>query len=325
MNHGEALKPYLKQGQQLSNCKYFLQSNRIGNTTLHFAFDKEGVYEFSNDWLYLLKVYFNKVACPYKQILELYIKYKDEPPKTVVTGSSVLLSTSFSTGTIHGYVGIFDIICQLKNSGLTYDNYMIHDNAQAGIKNIVETLFSGKNIVYIKSGTLYEFESLALLAVKYHNFHFHRKGEIELIRNIEILLEKEFLLPNFVFDESIAVIKNGNSVRLTSDGVYNYEQVQRFCDTNNYKLIEPTESSEQVYYNRLYNCKNLVLTWGTTYFKALLYISDKCENITVLVAPGGYTSQYKSFLNGKSLLTKYKNAILTYKLVANLDLGALTL
>ena len=319
MNHGEALKPYLKPGQFVSNCKYFLQKNPIGNTTLNFAFDNKGIYEFSNDWLYLLKTYFNKGTGPYKQLLETYVKYKDAPPKTVVKGSSVLLSTSFSTGTIHGYVGIYDIISQIKNSGVTYDNYMVHDNAQPGIKNIVETLFSGKNIVYIKSETIYEFESLALFAVKYHNLHFNRNGEFELINNIETVLKEGFLLPNFTFDESIAVIKNNKSVRLTGDGVYVWEQAQRFCKRNNYKFIEPTESSEQVYYNRIYNCKNLVLTWGTTHFKALLYISDKCENITILVAPGGYTSQYNSFLNSKTLLTKYKNATIRYELVANLD------
>jgi hypothetical protein len=120
--YGDAIKPYLKQAQQLSNCKYFLQGNPIGNTTLNIAFDKEGIYEFSNDWLYLLKVYYNKVACPYKQLLETYLKYKDAPPITVVKGTSVLLSTSFSTGTIHGYVGIFDIIYQLKKSTVKYDN-----------------------------------------------------------------------------------------------------------------------------------------------------------------------------------------------------------
>jgi hypothetical protein len=323
--YGDAIKPYLKQAQQLSNCKYFLQGNPIGNTTLNIAFDKEGIYEFSNDWLYLLKVYYNKVACPYKQLLETYLKYKDAPPITVVKGTSVLLSTSFSTGTIHGYVGIFDIIYQLKKSTVKYDNYMVHDNAQAGIKNIITNFFPNHNIVYIKPNIIYEFESLALIRVTHHNFHFRGKGELELIQNIQKLLNEYFLIPEFTFDENIAVIKNNNSVRLTGDGVYGWKEVQSFCKINNYKLIEPTESSEQVYYNRIYNCKNLILTWGTTYFKGLLYISDKCENITVLVAPGGYTSQYKSFLNGKTLLTKYKNATITYKMVANLALATLTL
>jgi hypothetical protein len=202
---------------------------------------------------------------------------------------------------------------------------IIHDNAQAGIKNIITNFFPNHNIVYIKPNIIYEFESLALIRVTHHNFHFRGKGELELIQNIQKLLNEYFLIPEFTFDENIAVIKNNNSVRLTGDGVYGWKEVQSFCKINNYKLIEPTESSEQVYYNRIYNCKNLILTWGTTYFKGLLYISDKCENITVLVAPGGYTSQYKSFLNGKTLLTKYKNATITYKMVANLALATLTL
>jgi hypothetical protein len=323
--YGDAIKPYLKQAQQLSNCKYFLQGNPIGNTTLNVAFDKEGIYEFSNDWLYLLKVYYNKVACPYKQLLETYLKYKDTPPNTVVKGTSVLLSTSFSTGTIHGYVGIFEIISQLKNSTVKYDNYMVHDNAQAGIKNIITKFFPNHNIVYIKSNIIYEFESLALIRVTHHNFHFRGKGELELIQNIQKLLNEYFLIPEFTFDENIAVIKNNNSVKLTGDGTFNAAEVQRLCNRLTYKLIEPTETSEQVYYNRIYNCKNLILTWGTTYFKGVLYISDKCENITVLVAPGGYTSQYKSFLNGKTLLTKYKNATITYKMVDTLVGGLDTL
>ena len=67
--------------------------------------------------------------------------------------------------------------------------------------------------------------------------------------------------------------------------------------------------------NILYNSKIFIASWGTSFFKNYIYISDKCEKIIVLIFGNDFITQYNNYINEKKLLCKFKNAAIIYHIV----------
>ena len=63
-------------------------------------------------------------------------------------------------------------------------------------------------------------------------------------------------------------------------------------------------------------CENLIILWGTSFFKNYVYISDNCKKIIVLVMENSnFIEQYNCHKNNNILLKKFKNAEIIYKII----------
>ena len=76
--------------------------------------------------------------------------------------------------------------------------------------------------------------------------------------------------------------------------------------------LEPSITDEISLINFLYRCSLLVISWGTAFFKNYIYVSEKCTQIIVLVIGPNFINQYNDHFKTNNLVTKYKNATVSY-------------
>ena len=312
---------FVNDSTQISNCKYFFNNELYSNTTISIAFDDNFIYKYSCDWLYLILVYYFNPDSPselYNNLKSIFIKYKSTNG-TFIPGNSVLVSSSFSSGTIHGYLGIFEILIDLQTK--TFDKYIVHQNAQKGIKELIELSVPKDKILYINGDNLYDFEHLTLIPIRSHSTHFSPSEIPYLQQTIIPFLDNLLFKIESPVNECIAVIKSSTSSNTTNDGVFNHDEVVNFCNENIIKLIEPTDYSEDNYARIIHGAKKIITSWGTSFMKAMLYISDNCEHIDVLVYGEVFESQYKSTSESSNPYPhKYKQATIKYHLISSLSM-----
>jgi hypothetical protein len=235
---------------------------------------------------------------------------------STIMNKSVLVSTPFSSGTVHGYIGILEIISTIKQSNIEYDNYIVHNNAQQGIKDIINLSFPSNKIIYIEPNTIYYIQNLQLIPIKYHCYHYNSSDEINYINtNINPLLNEIFFNKQSVINNNICILKSSKSINLTSDGIFNFNDIEKYCNKNNLVNIEPTNYSEDEYARIIYNSTNIIFSWGTVFFKGMIYISDLCKIIHVIISGDGFIGQY----NNSPKPNKYKNAEIKYYIITKLD------
>ena len=304
----------------IKNCNYYFLGKLHGNTTISLAFDTTYIYKYSCDWLSLIINYFYQ-----NPNNDVYIKLKDTFLKNTsskgiyIPGNSVLVSTSFSSGTVHGYVGIFEILIGIQYTN--YDTYIVHQNAQKGIKDLIEIAIPKEKIYYMAEDTLYTFEQLTLIPIKTHNFHY-TKSELPYLEGTIYPFIKSLLFTGpLPIHNSICILKSSQSSNLTVDGIFQFNEIELFCKTNGCLRIEPTEYSEDKYARIIHGTMRLIVSFGTTFFKAMLYISDQCKQIDVLVYGKNFEFQYKSY----EFPSRYKEANISYHIVSSLEDFAKTL
>ena len=121
--------------------------------------------------------------------------------------------------------------------------------------------------------------------------------------------------------DKIAIIKNNGSQNLTGTAIFNRNIVINFCNENNYHLLEPGTISEIHLIYLLNNAKTIALSWGTTFFKNLMYISDKCENVYVIIKKGSpFVNSYYNNKKNSILLDSFKNAKIEYIITDNINI-----
>jgi len=312
----------LNVSTSIENCHYYLQSGLHGNTSINMAFNSQNLFSYSNDWLYLIWVYYSANHPLYGILYSKWLENKTKPPTVHIPGNSILVSSSFSSGTAHGYVGIFEIIAEIKRVGLQYDNYIVHANAQDGVKHIIAKAFPHTNLIIIEPETVYNLQHLTLIPIKYHSYHFVHDTEhvlVDIVPVIQSLLLTEKAAPI----SKLAVIKTRSGQNLTAEGVFNDEDVQTFCKMRELVYVDPKDVTETVYFNTLYAAETIVFSWGTTHFKGLLYISDECKQVTILVK-NDFIYQYEFHRTTDTLVFKYKNANIKYMILER-DSDLLTL
>lgn len=296
------------------DCNYYLDSKMYANSSINMAFNKTNIFTFSNDWLYLILVYYTQNVGIYSEILSLWEEKKNKVPDVIISGKSVLVSSAFSSGTVHGYVGIYEILAKIKQENIEYDNYLVHENSQDGIKHIIATAFPNGHIIYIEAGLIYNIHNLRLIEIKHHNYHYC--DEIDYIEtNITPLIRDLFLNKAETANISrLAVIKTETGQNLTSDGVFKIDDVLDMCKTRNIEYVDPKFITESQYFNKIYAAEKILFSWGTTHYKGLLYISDKCKKIIIIVKDN-FILQYNTLLNHNQLVYKYRNAEIKYVMI----------
>ena len=297
-------------------CKYFLNKNLTGNTSVSLAFTNKKVFRYSNDWLYLID---NRENLIYKDMETLFIKNRYKVPEISVNGNSVLVSTPFSSGTAHGYAGVLDIIHGIYTSNIKYDRVVLHENTQRGIVDIIKCCFPDHMLYFIKADTVYSFDSLTMIPVTIHAYLFKDNLELNhLYKNIMPLLDNIFFKDciDCSNNTDLCVLKSSKSSNLTAVGVFNQTDIEIFCYLNNLTPVEPTDYSEDAYARLIHSAKTIVFSWGSTFSKGAVYISDRCTEIIVLVHKEFMTQFTDARENiGHSL----KNANITYVPVTDIS------
>ena len=291
-------------------CKYIFLGQLWGNSTVSVAFDTESIYKYSCDWLYLIVSYLHASPTPgiYNDLFNVFQNCRSVQGCRI-PGRSVLVSTSFSSGTIHGYIGILEVLMSLNGP---YDTYVVHQNAQHGIKDLIELAVPSEKIYYILPDTLYDFDDLTLIPVRTHSIHFS-EAEYGTIQAITDFVHRLLFSIECPLSDTVVVLKSSTSANLTGDGIFQYEDIMTFSNQKGWPFIEPIEHKEDEYARIIHGSKRLVMSFGTTWTKGMLYISDRCEQIDVIINGSTYQEQYNAFLGSSHAFpSRYKNAAIIY-------------
>jgi hypothetical protein len=185
-----AINSFCNNSTDLKKCKYVLDGKMVGNSSVSMAFNSKQIYRYSNDWLYLIKHLEHPM---FRAIERVYIANRYKEPSVNISGRCLLVSTVFSSGTSHGYAGILDIIEKCLSSGRNFDKYIVHGNAQSGIRDIIRCSLPADKVYFIKEDTVYRFESLFVFPVSFHVFLYKNVKELTyLTTKICPLLDKIF-------------------------------------------------------------------------------------------------------------------------------------
>lgn len=130
---------------------YCISKEKLGNTLNMIAYKNDKIYSISNEWLYLIKNYYDQENRPimYEKVVELYYKIKNNiniKNFEIIPFHTISFISSFSNGTSHGYTGIYSFLIEYEKNYDKYKNYKIalYKNSQKGIIDIVENFLIKK-------------------------------------------------------------------------------------------------------------------------------------------------------------------------------------
>jgi hypothetical protein len=314
---------------ELKNISYCI-GNLIGNSLLTLAIKNDNGYimSYSSEWLYLIKSYYPNSGM-YNEIVNFYYnilnkKYKVEN----INENTLSLITCFSAGTVHGYAGLFNILCEYVDNYDKYKNYklLVYNESQTGILNIIDHLcdkniIDRSKIIFLNKNVIYNINSLYIIPNNYHIFNniLAEKVSIFIEKNISFDKNKIKYYSSLHLSKNIkniCIIKGTNSVNLTNDGIFQTNNITNFCNKWNLTLVEPNKLNEIYLIYYINQCKNLIISWGTSFFKNYVYISNNCEKIIILIMKNSnFETQYNSHKDGNILLKEFKNAKVIYKII----------
>ena len=309
----------------------------FSNTFIHLAINAVNklIYKYANEWLYLINYYYPSEY--YIKLVELYSKTLLNKPNIIVNENIVSFITSFSLGTVHGYTGLFNNIIYYLDNIEKFKNHkiIIYKQSQKGILDIIyylvdKNIISKDKLILLEKDMSYYFSSVYFIENKYHLYNDELSHLIltkfinkyikpyHADRNyINSILESSNLPKNL---DRILIMKGSNSIKLTDDGTFSNESIINFKNNMNLILIEPGLINEINLIHIIQSCSMFIVSWGTSFFKNYIYISDKCKEIIVLILENSnsynqYVDTYKN-----NLVFKYKNAKITY-IVTNPNLN----
>ena len=244
---------------------------------------------------------------------------------TYIDEEVIDFTTSFSTGTAHGYSGLFNLI---ENYQRLYSDkkIVVYKYSQNGILQLISHLIANRygmeKIIYIEQNQTYIFKKIYCIQNLYHEFN------LDLINKLNHILKDQIIYSDEIFNnkygypnnlDRICIIKSTVSENITSCGIVDVNLINNYCIKNKYTLIDPSSYNEIDFANILYRCTDLVVSWGTAFFKNYHYLSERCNMIKVLVFDHVYISQYNNALIHNALLNNYQKAKISYELIPNIN------
>ena len=306
------------------NVYYAIKKESTGNSVLCLGVYNNKILTLTNEWLYLIVTYYHnkKSTVVYDEIIHYYnniISSSNSNTNIVNINENVIpFITSFSTGTIHGYCGLFYILMQYINNLELYKAHkiLVYKNSQKGILDIINFFINDKDIIYLEPETIYKFDSMIIIPNKYHtysNSEFNNKVSGFIQDNI---ISKSLNKKTILIYPKICIMKSSISSNLTQDGIFNNTDIINFCTKYDLVNIEPTNYNEIELIQIMNACEYFITSWGTTFLKNLIYISDKCKRIIVFIYGNAFINQYK---NDPQVITKFKSANIEYKIIHSID------
>jgi hypothetical protein len=329
MNKGN-LFDYCLDNIETQHKSIFFIGNMIGNSLFTISIDNTNnkIYSYSNEWLYFINNYYPD-AVHYNDLVSYYHNIITTPNLNCCYADYNVIPfvTSFSKGTVHGYSGLFSILAQYIDNYDIYKDYkiLVYLDSQQGLLDIInhfvdKNVINKEQIIYVSSNIQYLFNSIKFIPNKWHTYpYLDPNFRLDLIDKYTIKENNYLSLKN----DKFCIIKSSSSVNITNSGIINQESLNGFCSINDLVCLEPTQMNEIELINILNKSRIFVTSWGTSFFKNYIYVSDKCEKIIVMVTPD-FMGQYNSHLTRNVLPKKHKNASILYHIV-NTDLNNIIL
>jgi hypothetical protein len=79
-------------------------------------------------------------------------------------------------------------------------------------------------------------------------------------------------------------------------------------------MIEPSELGEVLLANYINNCEEIIFSWGTTFMKNFIYLSEVATKARVLVFGDEFNYEYSNAISRNIIVYKYKNCIFEYRI-----------
>jgi hypothetical protein len=317
---------YCDESILCSNTLFSVGDNH-GNTVLTLSVNSDNNYinKYSNEWLYLINSYY---PCNplYNSLINFYnhIVHNRESAHHI-NEDVISFITSFSTGTVHGYSGIYHIISEYLNNYEIYKDkkIIVAVNSQKGILDIIDHLchkgaIDRNKIIYLDKNIIYRINSITFIPNRHHIIDGDLPNKVTDIINKYFVPDRNDIeyynslkIPHNL--DVICIIKGSNSHNLTGDGVVPQCNIINFANSWGISIIEPGEIHEVELIHSINQSRIFITTWGTAFMKNFSYISDHCQRIVVLVIGHEFIQQYNNTM--PNVLTRHKNAEIVYRIV----------
>lgn len=291
--------------------------------------DNNCIYKYANEWLYLINEFninnnaYNSTAL--NNYINTYNTIIQNNMKQIVhIDENVLqLFTTFSRGAVHGFSGFYYTLIEYITN---FDKYkdlklIIYKETQNGMLDIInflceKNIINRSKIIYIEKNTYYSFLSVTFIPNCFHVFYK------ELIPIVDTFIKKYLLSEILDIKENICLLKIENGSYINPTGLFKLNIVEEFSKKYSFDIINTHNEIELI--NRIYNCSILLISYGSTFFKNFIYISEKCKKIIVIVKDsyiGDYNRFCETSVGQGTIVKKYKNADFIYKIIDNDELN----
>lgn len=237
------------------------------------------------------------------------------PPKIGEIGNFINIKvipflTNFHTG-VHAYSGIYSMLKEYLKNSKEYEDYkiVVYENVQSGILEILYTFFDNSKILLLQENVLYRFSQIKIIQNSLHSFLERHDLSIEISNLIINNIKNE---NNVFYPKKIALIKTIDNSITSVMGAIDVNIAKNYCEKNNYELINPLELGEVMLANYINNCEEILFSWGTTFMKNFIYLSDKCVNAKVLIFGVPFKMEYENAISRDIIVKKYKNCVFEY-------------
>jgi hypothetical protein len=262
-----------------------------------FCYDKNKSFILeSNDSCYL----FNGICNPPQIVSEdTFLNFKIIP-----------FLTNFHTG-VHAYSGIYSMLNEyMKNYNLYVDyKICVYKNIQKGILDILYEFFDKSKIVLLNQDIVYRFSEIKIIPNSLHSFLENKNITKEIS---ELLITKVKKSNNEIYPKKIAIFKTFDTSVTSTMGAINFDDAKNYCINNGYDLIIPEKLGEVNLINYINNCEEIIFSWGTTFMKNFIFISEKCLKSKVFVFGNEFNYEYNDAIRRDILIQKYKNCTFEY-------------
>lgn len=276
------------------------------------------IIRYSNDWLYLIGDGNYRDADP---ILN-HIKQNNQDIE-FINEDIIPFITAFPAS-IHGYAGVLSILTNYINHLNIYKDKTIalYQGAQKGMHDIIRYFqqigIIKTKIIFLEHDIIYKFRSITIIPNTLHSYF----ESVTIRDSISKILQQyifDYVLPNEhdIIDNvrDIAIFKHHGSSISSSMGAISIDTARNFCNNYNLKLIEPAELNEIQLIKMISSCEKLICSWGTTFMKNFIYISDMCKEVIVYIVGPEFTGEYNHLVNNGKIINQFKNAKFTYQIV----------
>ena len=272
----------------LYNNVVYTIGGKLGNSILKYRYQIETgeLIPYSSDYLSIRKYHKDKIISHHK------MNACNKTIETRYEGICINFISSFTRGTVHGYVTIWEYIMYFLKMKLENNNFkvVLCHNTQQGIKDIVYYFVDKKNIIFLDMNKQYIFDKIYFITHKethfsdtLYNKYFNHFIEQNIISTTNA--------DDFKLKPNILILKVKDVSNYINVGIFNKKDAILFANRNGYELYQPEKNNEINNILQLYYCQNVVLGWGTSYYKNIRYIGNNCKKITVIIN-NGFKNQY---------------------------------
>ena len=176
--------------------------------------------------------------------------------------------TSFSTGTVHGYSGIYYILFEYINNYEKYKEYdiIVYKNSQKGILDIINNAIEKKyideeKVIFISDDTIYLFDEIYIIPNKHHNYFSASKLTLE----INDYISKNIIFKSYKhnYGDKISLLKTSKSENITNSGILSQQEAITLTSKSGFTLLDLNIINDEIkLINIIHDCTEFLTAWG---------------------------------------------------------------